>query len=297
MKAKVCCGALSLLLLVACDRPDSALFGEDPLPTSGNEPGAGGTSAAGGVMGSAGNTMSPGGKTSTEPVGGGSAGTAGGPPEEAAGSPNPPDNPGTAGAPDGAGGSGEPPKPPEPVCGNGILEMGEQCDDAGHAGQDGCDASCKVMCSQLGAGATESEDHHCYNGYDSADFQAAQAACVKRGGHLATISSAAENKVVRGLVNSSKWIGGSEDVGDTSEGTGNYTWLTGEPFTYTNWASGEPDQGEVRCSTIGPGPGPGSIQACYEHCISMDGQGLWSDARCDVADGYVCEWDPAGTKP
>jgi cysteine-rich repeat protein len=193
-----------------------------------------------------------------------------------------------AGSPDGAGGMGEPEPPVEPSCGNGKLEAGEQCDDAGHAGQDGCDPMCKVVCANFGADAAESEDHHCYNGYDSADFEGAQEDCVERGGHLATISSAAENKLARTFVNNSKWLGGHEDVSVTMKGTGNYAWLSGEPFTYTNWAQGEPDQAKVRCDS--------SIQTCYEHCVSMDGDGTWTDARCDVTDGYLCEWEPAGSK-
>jgi cysteine-rich repeat protein len=298
MKANVCCGALSLLLLVACNRPDSDLFGADPSSLPSDQPGVGGSMATGGVSSGGGSSLPAGGTSSPGSAAGGNAPVAGGPPgEQAAGSPNPPDPSGTAGASDGAGGSGEPPNPPEPVCGNGILEAGEQCDDAGHTGQDGCDADCKVVCSQFGAGATESEDHHCYNGYDSADFEGSQAACLKRGGHLVTISSADENDLVRGLVNNSKWIGGREDVPEMSEGTGAYSWVTNEPFTFTNWAAGEPDQAKVRCTLTGPGGIGGPAQNCYEHCVSMDGQGLWSDARCNVADGYICEWDPAGAKP
>lgn len=36
--------------------------------------------------------------------------------------------------------------PPTPVCGNGYLEDGEECDDANNAGGDGCDAECRVPC-------------------------------------------------------------------------------------------------------------------------------------------------------
>lgn len=33
---------------------------------------------------------------------------------------------------------------PEPVCGNGIVEEGEDCDDGGTEGGDGCSASCQI---------------------------------------------------------------------------------------------------------------------------------------------------------
>ena len=29
-----------------------------------------------------------------------------------------------------------------------------------------------------------------------------------------------------------------------------------------------------------------------EHCVSLMGDGTWTDHRCDEPDGYVCEWDP-----
>jgi cysteine-rich repeat protein len=290
MKANVRLSALAWLLLVACNRPDSELFGGTSLPPIGNDSGAVGGQAAGGPSPSGGTSAANnGGSMSDTPAEGGSTPTAGGPSDKpTAGSANTPDNQGMAGAMDAAGGSGEPPKPPEPVCGNGKLEAGEQCDDAGHAGQDGCDSTCKVVCANFGAGTAESEDHHCYNGYDAADFAGAVEACGKRGAHLATISSAAENKIARTFVNNSKWLGGREDVSASARGTGTYAWITDEPFTYTNWGTREPDQAKVRCTGFEP--------TCYEHCVAMLGDGTWADQNCQMSDGYVCEWEPAGTK-
>jgi cysteine-rich repeat protein len=173
-----------------------------------------------------------------------------------------------------------------PVCGNGLLEAGEQCDDAGHVGKDGCDEACKVVCADFAADAAESEDHHCFSGFDEADFDGAVTGCVKRGAHLATVSSAAENKVVRTFVNNSKWLGGREDVNASTPGTDSYGWVTGEPFTYTNWGEREPNHTKVRCS--------GYEQNCYAHCVAMMGDGTWTNQSCATTDGYVCEWEPAG---
>ena len=186
--------------------------------------------------------------------------------------------------------TGGKPEPTPPVCGNGKLEAGEECDDGAPEGRDGCNASCEVVCSHFGEDAVESADFHCYVGFDQDDFAGATADCEARGGHLVSISSAAENEVVSSLVRSSKWIGGFEDVPITSSGTGEYEWVTGEPFTYQNWDDDEPDSAEFRCSGIGPGIG----SRCYQHCALMQGGGTWVDSRCDVADGYVCEWEPAG---
>lgn len=39
--------------------------------------------------------------------------------------------------------------PPEPECGNGYLEPGEQCDDANLVDGDGCDSLCQIPCGML----------------------------------------------------------------------------------------------------------------------------------------------------
>jgi cysteine-rich repeat protein len=299
MKAYVRYGAVAFLCVVGCTRPDSDLFGADGSPLPRQSGGSAGTSSSSGSSSvdtnSGANTnadmMTGGGTTTTDPLPvAGTSSTAGSAPQDqggSGGSTNPPDPSGMAGMPDGAAGSPTPPA--DPVCGNGILEAGEQCDDAGHTGLDGCDADCQVVCSQHGQGTLESADHHCYHGYDQFDFTSAQQDCLKRGAHLATISSADENQIARTLTNNSKWIGGYENVGAMQPGVGDYEWLTGELFTYTNWAEQEPNHLEAHCVN--------NFNAhCYEHCIVILGDGTWADRLCDTPDGYVCEWDPAGTK-
>ncbi len=46
----------------------------------------------------------------------------------------------------------------EPVCGNEVLEEGEECDDGNTTSGDGCSADCKVEC---GPGLTDCEDPRC----------------------------------------------------------------------------------------------------------------------------------------
>lgn len=290
------------LLVLACGHPDNDLFGPvtpgtpddgegghnsdgaaggDATATSGKANSSGGTAASSGTDAETGAGKSSMGGTANEPR----AGTGGG---------VNPDVPGAAGAETGDGGHDgtEPPKPQEPVCGNGVIEMGEQCDDAGHAGQDGCNDDCQVVCSQYGADTLESADHHCYRGYDEATFQSAQQKCEALGAHLATISDAAENKLVQKLVNNSKFIGGWEDVPLNSKGQGAYTWVTKEPLSFTNWARNQPVQQGTFCADWGSVGG-----MCYQHCIAMMGDGMWVNERCDIPDGYACEWDPAGKNP
>ncbi|MFZ6180662.1 DUF4215 domain-containing protein [Nannocystis pusilla] len=59
--------------------------------------------------------------------------------------------PTTTAGPDSTSSSGDPGfEPPAPVCGNGYLEAGEQCDDGNDVDDDGCDGACLVPCGLAG---------------------------------------------------------------------------------------------------------------------------------------------------
>jgi len=64
-------------------------------------------------------------------------------------------------------------------------------------------------------------------------------------GDLATLTSAAENTFVTNFVTNgatgTSWIGGTQPSG--SEPAGGWTWVTGEAWSYTNWAAHEPNNG------------------------------------------------------
>lgn len=68
----------------------------------------------------------------------------------------------------------------------------------------------------------------------------AKAYCENLGGHLATITSQTEQDFIEGMIaNQDKnnyWLGGTN-----ASQSGQWEWITGEPFEYTNWDSGQPD--------------------------------------------------------
>jgi hypothetical protein len=75
-------------------------------------------------------------------------------------------------------------------------------------------------------------------------WEQAKADALIRGGHLATFSSEAEWLGMRSQlgtdVNKPLWIGGYQEAG-SAEPAGGWRWVTDEPFEYTRWAAGEPN--------------------------------------------------------
>jgi surface protein len=67
-------------------------------------------------------------------------------------------------------------------------------------------------------------------------WEAARLDAIANGGHLVTVSSLAENNLANaaGIVN--EYMGLTDKLSE-----GNFIWITGEPVTYTNWSSDEPN--------------------------------------------------------
>jgi hypothetical protein len=99
-------------------------------------------------------------------------------------------------------------------------------------------------------------------------------------GHLATIHSAGENTFIAQLGGSDRWLGGFQaDLG--SEPAGGWAWVTGEPFSFTSWASDEPNNNEV-----------GGERENYLEV--KDAGGGWNDVvQGDPNLGFVVEYETA----
>ena len=76
--------------------------------------------------------------------------------------------------------------------------------------------------------------------WDDANAAAASMSLAGTPGHLATTTSAAENAFIFSLNPGDAWLGAFQPSG-SPEPAGNWQWVTGEPFAYTNWKSGEPN--------------------------------------------------------
>ncbi len=98
-------------------------------------------------------------------------------------------------------------------------------------------------------------------------------------GHLATITSQSENHFVANLVpnDARVWIGLSDVASQ-----GDYAWVTGEPFSYSSWDTGQPDNYNY------------NNQPSYynEDYIEFLGYGKWNDISNHYghSTGYVIEY-------
>jgi hypothetical protein len=113
------------------------------------------------------------------------------------------------------------------------------------------------------------------------------------GGYLATINSSAENDFVFGLVNSpaffSAYNGSGPALGGYNAGTPsspNWSWVTGEPWTFDNWGPGLPNYAD-----FGSGP---EDSLHYFSDVGSTPSKAWNDLHHDDQNigGYVIEAVP-----
>jgi hypothetical protein len=127
----------------------------------------------------------------------------------------------------------------------------------------------------LSAGAIASGpyeyDGHTYYLTSITTWANAEAEAVAMGGHLISVNDAAEQAFINGLLSGSTWIG------LTDEGTNVWAWTNGDPVSYTNWSTYEPNGGTT------------------ENCGVSEGAwgGLWNDLPCDRVHRGIVELEPA----
>ena len=115
---------------------------------------------------------------------------------------------------------------------------------------------------------------HRYRYFESdMSWTQARSYCQSLEGHLVTITSAEEQSFITGRwPDKNGWIGA---YGDSS----GYSWVTGEAWGYTNWASNQPDNANGD-----------------EWFVHLWNGGAWNDLNNDDSTyhyhhGFFCEWD------
>lgn len=111
----------------------------------------------------------------------------------------------------------------------------------------------------------------------------AKRAAEQMGGYLATLTTAAENEFVFGLArprddawqgDRGPYSGGAKPPGSPADGK--WSWVTGEPWSYTNWAPGQPNNAG----------GTDDYLRFY-----LRTSPVWDDTQGDVSIAYVVEFD------
>ncbi|MCA9102533.1 MAG: PEP-CTERM sorting domain-containing protein [Planctomycetales bacterium] len=137
--------------------------------------------------------------------------------------------------------------------------------------------------------------------YNLTWFEARNAA-IGKGGYLASIGSEAENEFVFSLIDDDEfwvfgqggyvpaawgpWLGGYQPTG-SAEPDGGWTWVSGDPWDYTNWDRGQPDNNT------------GAEHYLQFHSIDGVRASTWNDWRVMHVDlgphAYVVEYVPEPT--
>lgn len=157
------------------------------------------------------------------------------------------------------------------------------------------DESIGFICEWENETTKHSFNGHFYQVYEeSMTWTEAEDFCKNLGGHLVTITSAEENDFISEFIvgsdkNNCYWIGAS-DVDEE----GDWVWVTGEEFTYTNWKKDEPNNQkklehylEIYANTYE------DIQVGQWNDVILDGRNgdknksFYSSSKI----GFICEWD------
>ncbi|XP_030828651.1 macrophage mannose receptor 1 [Strongylocentrotus purpuratus] len=111
---------------------------------------------------------------------------------------------------------------------------------------------------------------------DRLSWTMAEEFCHQKGGHLTSITSSTENKVLIAMapiIGVNYWIGLRQETA-----TGSFIWSDDSSYTYENWDRGEPNNhnGEELCGEI------------YRY-NGLQESGVWNDAACGVNTPFICK--------
>ena len=114
----------------------------------------------------------------------------------------------------------------------------------------------------------ELNGNYYYCSLEPASWGDASDICAQNGGYLACIGSQEENEFLASILAiQSAWIGLSDAANE-----GEYVWSCGEPFNYTNWYPGQPNNFNAS-----------------QDCIEMMNNGQWNDQYCHYLLEFIME--------
>ncbi len=122
--------------------------------------------------------------------------------------------------------------------------------------------------------------------WETAKIQAESLSYLGFAGHLATITSQAENNFILNNIGGgvniiAAWLGGTDKIEE-----GVWEWVTGESWEYENWAVTEPNNG------------PGGSEMYLMFSAHMPEIGYWNDENAPYDDaGYVIEYEGIVPEP
>ncbi len=252
--------------------PDDDVFDDDDVDNLGGAGGAGGTDV---VETDAG-----------VPVGGASGGEGG------------------AGGSGGEGGQGDmetdagvdagPPDGPSTeirtgVCGDGVVDEGEDCDDAGLSEECTLDCQSRQTMNNCSLGIAFGT-HYVFCDYDQ-DWVDAEEVCEQAGGYLQEVNDLREDGVVQWLAEErgvqDYWIGAND-----RQDEGTWVWTGSQVAFWQGGANGGPV--EERFSAWNRIEPSSSSSDCAAH---VDGTATWFGFSCSALREFVCELSPRPGPP
>jgi hypothetical protein len=253
---------------------------------TGGSPGSGGASGTGGLIGTGGAAGGGGSATGGASGSGGQSGSVGTGGVAGSGAGGTGGVAGGGGEAGGMGGEGG-------VAGSGTGGTGGVGGSSGgHGGNHPPD--CSTYPTGMSLMLTTDNKLHCYWVHgNEVDWNSAETICENEGGTLVTILSSTENMFVLHMATQANLftmgvpvaIGATDGkAANDDSGPGDYAWVTGEAWGYTNWHSGEPSGS---CSNCG-GPGPGFGCSC-DHWLMLASDGTWYDRNESTPRPFVCE--------
>ncbi len=170
------------------------------------------------------------------------------------------------------------------IIGSVIGAMGCGSEETESSDSGGSDAAVATGTGVAGERYTAEFNGHSYQLIDeNTTWEEARQACIARGGHLATVTSADEQKYLEGLFNNiygnerGPWFGAYSD-GAYGGDKNDWCWVTGEKWNYTNWAEGEPSNAE-------------GTEWFTHFWYDMQWNDISNDDNRDSQNGYICEYD------